>query len=204
MFRAIVIGNLGSDAKVEVSNGRAFVSFSVAHNDRFTSEDGTVKEKVQWISCAMNGDGGKLLQFLKKGRQVYVEGRASTRCYSSEKERRFVAGVNISVDHLELIGSTVDEVPRVLHDEEGVMHSVHKCYYLKEEDAEEVLAGRSNAKMLDSAGAEYIIFHPCWVRPVKQDDPEQQATVEVFDGEQANEVQAEMQRKVSTSKKEKK
>lgn len=198
MFRAIIIGNLGSDAHVEQNNGRPFISFSVAHNDRFVREDGTVKESLQWISCAMNGDGGKLLQFLKKGRSVYVEGRATTRVYSSEKERRMVAGVNISVDHLELIGGQSDEIPSRLIDTTGVMHDVRKAYYLNETEATALLAGQQQATLLSQGGQRYLLNAPCWItleqaeqQPVQAQQSAAQAATqgseqeaEIFGGEE--------------------
>lgn len=204
MFRAIIIGNLGSDARVEANNGRPFVSFSVAHNDRFVKEDGTVKETSQWVSCTLNGDGGKLLPFLKKGRQVYVEGRASVRCFSSEKERRFVAGVNLNVDHLELIGSQVDEVPRVLHDADGVMHYIRKAYFINNEEAYDILKGRESALMFTAAGDNYLLTAPCWITPSPQQDTQQQEQVEVFDGGKTDDNTAELQQKMSNVKSKKK
>lgn len=204
MFRAIIIGNLGSDARVEANNGRPFVSFSVAHNDRFVKEDGTVKETSQWISCTLNGDGGKLLPFLKKGRQVYVEGRASLRCFSSEKERRLVAGVNLNVDHLELIGSQVDDVPRVLHDADGVMHNVRKAYFINNEEANDILKGRESALMFTAAGDNYLLTAPCWITTAHQQNTQQQEQVEVFDGGKTDDNTAELQQKMSNVKSKKK
>lgn len=184
MFRAQIIGNLGADAHVEQNNGRPFVSFSVAHNDRFTKEDGTVKETMQWISCAMNGDGGKLLEYLKKGRLVYVEGRATTRVFSSEKERRMVAGVNISVDHLELIGTQVDAVPARLYDNSGVMHTTQKSYWINEAEAKAILGKAKEAILYSQSGQQFTLSKPCWVAPRE----EQAAQVEEQSA-QSNEVE---------------
>lgn len=188
MFRAQVIGNLGFDARVEQNNGRPFVSFNLAHNDRYTKEDGTIVEKSQWISCAMNGDGGNLLQFLKKGRQVYVEGRCSTRVFSSEKERRMVAGVNISVDHLELIGSQSDDVPGRLFDEEGIMHNVGKAFWIENQEAAIILNGKDKAILTTPQGQRYQLTAPCWVSPFKEETQPADEQVEVFDGEQSEEA----------------
>lgn len=168
MFRAQVIGNLGADAKVEQNNGRPFVSFKVAHNDRYTREDGTVIEKMQWVSCALNGDGGKLLQYLKKGRLVYVEGRASTRVFSSEKERRMVAGVNLSVDHIELLGGAADAVPGRLFDTDGVMHNVSKSYWIDSRE-HAILIGRGCNFLYSVSGEQYKLTPPCWVDPVAKE-----------------------------------
>lgn len=171
MFRAEIIGNLGSDAHVEQNGGRPFVSFNVAHNDRFVKEDGSVKETMQWISCAMNGDGGKLLPFLKKGKTVYVVGRCTTRVFSSEKERRMVAGVNVSVDHLELIGGQTDPVPSRLFDHDGIMHNVSKSYWIQEEEAKTLLKGVDFAILQTVSGQQFKLTPPCWVSPIVENNP---------------------------------
>lgn len=135
MLLVNLIGNLGSDARVEQNNGRPFVSFSVGHNDTWTDQQGVTHTSVQWCSCALNGDGGKLLQYLKKGKSVFVLGRATLRVYSSEKERRLVAGLNISVDRVELLAGQSDDVPRTLFDKEGVGVPVGKAYYIPQQAA---------------------------------------------------------------------
>ncbi len=201
MFRAIIIGNLGADAHVEANNGRPFVSFSVGHNDRFTRPDGTVVETTQWISCALNGSSDNLLPYLKKGKQVYVEGRCRLRCYSSEKERRFVAGANISVDHLELIGGSTDDVPRTLHDENGVMRSVKKAYFIEEHDAKEVLNGRESACLMTASGEQFILTAPCWVTKIAQAIEDKQEEVKVFGEENLDSEAKEMQSKLRESRK---
>ena len=129
MLQFQAIGNLGADAKVVNENGKQFVSFNVGHNDRWRGQDGVEHESTTWISCALNGDGGKLLPYLKKGRMVFVEGKGSARVYSSEKARGMVAGLNIMVDRLELVGAAPDEVPRQLFDNDGVVHQTKRFFW---------------------------------------------------------------------------
>lgn len=129
MLQFQVIGNLGADAKVVNENGKPFVSFNVGHNDRWSDAQGVQHEATTWVSCALNGDGGNLLPYLKKGRMVYVVGRGSARVYSSEKQRGMVAGLNLMVDRIELVGGAPDEVPRQLYDSDGVMHKVTRHFW---------------------------------------------------------------------------
>lgn len=128
MLHTTIIGNLGADAEVRNVNGNEFVSFNVAHTEQWKSADGTKHEKSVWISCTINGNGGNLLPFLKKGTCIYAIGRTSTRVYSSEKERGFVAGINLSIIHIELVGGKSDEVPHHLFREDGKMIVVRKTY----------------------------------------------------------------------------
>lgn len=130
MLQLEIIGNLGADAQIMTSNGKPFVSFNVAHTERWQGEDGVKHEQTQWVSCALNGDGGNLLQYLKKGTTVYAIGRVSTRVFSSEKERRMVAGLNLSINHIELVGGRADDIPSRLVDDDGLIVQTFKAYYI--------------------------------------------------------------------------
>lgn len=101
MLQLSILGNLGADAERREQNGRAFVTFRVAHSEK--RADGT--ESTTWVSCVMNGDGGNVFQFLKRGQKIFVQGRARLKTYSSPKTHQIEAGLDLSVDRLELCGS---------------------------------------------------------------------------------------------------
>lgn len=130
MFKIEVIGNLGADAQVKGENGKQFVSFNVAHSDRWTDEEGTTHEQTQWVSCIINDTQSKVLPYLLKGKTVFVRGDARLRVFSSEKERRMVAGVTVNVREIELIGGKVDPVPSQLINNDGVVFPVYKAFYI--------------------------------------------------------------------------
>lgn len=130
MQKLSVIGNLGGDAELRArEDGSKFVTFKVADTSKWTDLKGVVHESTQWISCVLNGDGGKLLQYLKRGVKVYVDGRPSYRVYSSEKERAVKCGVDIAVSSIELCGGSSDDVPRLLVDYDGIAVEVSKHYW---------------------------------------------------------------------------
>lgn len=174
MFRSIVIGNLGADAQVKNENGKAFVSFSIGHNEKWTDAEGNTKEATQWISCALNGDGGKLLPYLKKGKAVYVEGRTTLRVFSSEKLRKMVAGVNISVDHIELLGGNTDEVPRLLATSDGELQTVNKAYYIADDVAKQILGKEKVANLFASDGRVFTLVKGGWVSPASANNDVEQ------------------------------
>ena len=130
MLQLTVIGNLGADAQVKEFNGRKAIVFNVAHTEKWTGSDGVVHDSTTWVSCIWNSEGGNLLQYLRRGATVFVQGRASTRVYSSPKERCMVAGLDLTVSHIELVGGRVDDVPAQLIDADGVVYKPHKCYFL--------------------------------------------------------------------------
>lgn len=158
MLQIQVIGNLGADAEIKEFNGSKAVCFNVAHTERWTQEDGTKRESTTWISCILNGDGGKLLPYLKRGAQVFVEGAGSARCYSSPKEKRWVAGINLTIRHIELVGGKNDDIPRELYTQEGCIFPTYKCYYVQSDGRNASGASETNEGILiDRNGLTYKV-----------------------------------------------
>lgn len=111
MIKVEVIGNLGADAQLQVMNGNKFVSFRVANTDAWTDKQtGEIKKSTQWISCSLNGDGGALAPYLKKGTKVFIRGNAQFVIFSSAKSRQMEVGVNLYVREIELCGGTKESV----------------------------------------------------------------------------------------------
>lgn len=131
-----LIGNLGDDAQVQVYNDKKFVSFKIADTDKWTDAQGVTHEATTWVSCTMSGDGGNILKYLKKGVKVFVQGKMSTRVYSSPKERAMVAGINLQVFNIELCGGSSDDVPRQLVTPNGQIVDVFKFYFVNMQEAQ--------------------------------------------------------------------
>lgn len=130
MLKSILIGNLGADAEVRSANGREFVSFRVAHSWNFTAQDGTTNSGTIWVDCIGSNLKG-VVEYLKKGTQVYVEGNVSLRVYSSKVDRCMKAGLTINVETLQLIGSKPDLVPKqVINPDDGSIHLVSRKYII--------------------------------------------------------------------------
>lgn len=105
MLKLVIIGNLGADAELRNANGAQFLSFRVAHSDRWTDRNsGEVHGNTTWVSCTLNGDGGNLRPYLKQGTKVFVYGDVSTRIYVSPKDGKQYAGIDCRVRQLELCG----------------------------------------------------------------------------------------------------
>lgn len=111
MIKIEVIGNLGADAQVQTHNGNKFVSFRVANTDSWSDKTtGEIHKETQWISCTLNGDGGSLTSYLKRGVKVFLRGNAQFVVYSSPKTKRMEVGVNLFVREIELCGGS-KEIP---------------------------------------------------------------------------------------------
>lgn len=155
MFKVEVIGNLGADAQIKGENGRQFISFNVAHTDTWTDDAGQKHEQTQWVSCIINDVDSKVRQYLVKGKTVYVRGDARLRVFSSEKERRMVAGITVNVREIELVGGSTRDIPRQLNDKDGLLFNIYEAYYIDpsiEKKPVELFDRQMNVYQVDNNG----------------------------------------------------
>lgn len=80
--RVMLIGNVGRDAEVRYTqSGQAVASFSLATSEVYSDKtSGERQERVEWHNVVAWGRQAEIAgQYVKKGRQVFVEGRLQTR-----------------------------------------------------------------------------------------------------------------------------
>src|SRR3984893_8583195 len=84
--KAIVVGNLGRDPEVRaLPSGQNVANFSVATKARFKGRNGEQQERTEWHRVVAFGKlADNCQRLLSKGRQVYVEGRLTTRQYEAK------------------------------------------------------------------------------------------------------------------------
>ncbi|TLY49114.1 MAG: single-stranded DNA-binding protein, partial [Gammaproteobacteria bacterium] len=75
--KVILMGNLGNDPEVRyTAGGMAICSLSLATTSQRKDKDGQQIEKTEWHRVKLFGKLGEIAgEYLKKGRQVYIEGR---------------------------------------------------------------------------------------------------------------------------------
>lgn len=105
--KVILIGNVGKDPDIKYfDNGSAVANFTLATTERgYTAANGTqIPDRTEWhnIVC-WRGLAKVAEQFVRKGSQVYIEGRIRSRTYDDANGvKRFV--IEIYADNLELLG----------------------------------------------------------------------------------------------------
>ena len=74
--KVILVGNLGNDPEVKYTQGgMAITTLSVATTSVRKDKDGQQIEKTEWHRVKLFGKLGEIAgEYLKKGRQVYIEG----------------------------------------------------------------------------------------------------------------------------------
>jgi single-strand DNA-binding protein len=100
--KAILVGNLGRDAETKFTpSGVARTSFSVATTRRVKDQSGEWRDETDWTNVTL-WRSENLANYLLKGKQVYVEGRISTRSYDKDGEKRYVT--EVVADNVILLG----------------------------------------------------------------------------------------------------
>jgi single-strand DNA-binding protein len=82
--KAIIVGNLGRDPEIRYTpSGVPVASFSVATSDEWKDKDtGAKQERTEWHRIvAWRGLADVCGKYLRKGSQVYIEGRIQTRSW---------------------------------------------------------------------------------------------------------------------------
>ena len=107
MIKLQIVGNLGADCIAKEVNGKNVINFNVAHTEKFKDGQGNLKEKTTWVNCAYWTDRTAVAQYLKKGKQVYVEGWPEAEAYTN-KDNQAAATLRMRVRDLQLLGGNTD------------------------------------------------------------------------------------------------
>ena len=81
--KIMLIGNAGNDAELRYTpNGDGVASFSLAVGNRYTNREGQQIDETEWFRITSWGRNAEFVSnYIKKGMQVYVEGRLSHSVY---------------------------------------------------------------------------------------------------------------------------
>jgi single-strand DNA-binding protein len=103
--KVILVGNLGRDPEVRTTQGgMTIASLNIATTERRKDKDGNWGEHTEWHKVALFGKtADNAAKFLKKGRQVYVEGRLQTRKWQ-DKEGQDRYTTEVVADDLRFLG----------------------------------------------------------------------------------------------------
>ena len=85
--KVILVGNLGKDPEVKfLPGGSAVCNFSIATSESWKDKQGQSQEKTEWHRISIFGKLAEIAgEYLKKGSQVYVEGKLQTRKWTNKE-----------------------------------------------------------------------------------------------------------------------
>ena len=107
--KVILIGNLGSDPQVRYTpQGTAVANFSVATTERYTNKNGERESRTEWHRIVAWSKLAEICsQYLKKGKQVYIEGRIQTRQWD-DKDGNKRTTTEIVANNMVMLGRAGD------------------------------------------------------------------------------------------------
>lgn len=94
--KAILIGRLGKDPELRYTqSGKAVATFSLATSERWTGQDGQKQESTTWHNIVVWGRQAEVVkEYMKKGSQIYIEGRISNRSYDDkEGNKKYISEI---------------------------------------------------------------------------------------------------------------
>lgn len=104
--KAIILGNLGKDPEMRFTpSGQAVANFSIATNESWKDKNGQQQERTEWHRIVVWGKLAELCgEYLKKGRQAYVEGRLQTREWTDKEQKKHYT-TEIVATNIQFLGS---------------------------------------------------------------------------------------------------
>ena len=109
--KVIILGHLGSDPELRYTpSGAAVANFNVATNERWPDKEGNFQEHTEWHRIVCWRKLAEIAgEYLKKGRQVYIEGKLRTRNWEDQNGvKRYQT--EIIASNMQMLGSRGDEV----------------------------------------------------------------------------------------------
>ncbi len=103
--KVILIGNLGKDPEIQnFDKGVKKAAFSLATTETYRNREGQEIEQTEWHNIILwRGLAEVAEKYLKKGSQVYIEGRIRSRSYEKDGQKRYIT--EIEGDTLNMLGS---------------------------------------------------------------------------------------------------
>ncbi len=100
--KAILIGNLGKDPEIRVlADGVKVANFPMATSESYKDKSGNRVEQTEWHNIVLwRGLAEVAEKYLKKGTQIFIEGRLRTRSWGEEGSKRYtteIVGENFTI-----------------------------------------------------------------------------------------------------------
>lgn len=110
--KAILVGNVGKDPEVRyIDKNVAVANFPLATTERgYTMQNGTqVPDRTEWHNIvAWRGLAELAEKYIRKGSQLYIEGKIQTRSWEKDGIKRY--STEIYADTIQLLGKRSDNV----------------------------------------------------------------------------------------------
>ena len=134
--KVILLGRVGNDPEVKfMPSGNAVVNLSIATNRKFKNQDsGSYEDKTEWHRVVFfNKPAETIGQYVRKGQQLYVEGRLQTRKWQ-DKEGADKYSTDIISDNFTFVGSKSDSADNFVPQKNQENNDFSNQDIIKDED----------------------------------------------------------------------
>ena len=102
--KVILIGNVGKDPEVRAFTDTKVANLTLATTEKYKDKQGNLQDATEWHNLQVWGKLAEIVEkYVKKGAQIYVEGKIKQESYESEKGgKKYVT--KIIVSELRLLG----------------------------------------------------------------------------------------------------
>jgi single-strand DNA-binding protein len=110
--KVIIIGSLGNDPEIRyMPNGNAVANLSIATSESWKDQQGQQQERTEWHRVTMYRKLAEITgEYLKKGSQVFIEGKLQTRKWQDQQGNdRYTT--EIIADQMQMLGGRGDTSP---------------------------------------------------------------------------------------------
>lgn len=111
MIKMTAIGHLGSQATLNNVNGKQVINMNLAHSEKHKDAQGNIVNKSVWINVSWWSESSKILQYLQKGAQIFVEGIPSVDVYKN-KDGQTVPQLKLRATMVQLLGGNKQDNPQ--------------------------------------------------------------------------------------------
>ena len=135
--KAILIGNLTRDPELKaLPSGIKVANFSIATNRTYKDKDGNKKEEVEFHNLVAFGKQAEVIeQWCKKGSQLMVEGRLSTKTWESDGKKMYKT--EIIVDNFQF-GNKAKETSTLTEQEKEDLKAIKQSHSNESDTVEDI------------------------------------------------------------------
>ena len=104
--KVLLLGNVGKDPEIRASQGgMTIASFTLATADRQKDQAGQWTDKTEWHNLVAFGRTAEIIRdYVKKGSQIFVEGKIQTRDWVDKESGQKKYRTEILVNDMSLLG----------------------------------------------------------------------------------------------------
>ncbi|MBP6335360.1 MAG: single-stranded DNA-binding protein [Bacteroidia bacterium] len=121
--KVILVGNVGKDPEVRyLEGGVALVRFPLATSESYKNKEGQKIETTEWHNIVMwRGLAEIAEKWVKKGNQLYIEGKIRTRSYGEENNKKWFT--EVVADSMTMLGGPRSEQHEIKVPEQASMET---------------------------------------------------------------------------------